>query len=138
MREKYKHSKAFALLEFHCNKCGKYEWIWNSGDHSISKEVNCSDCQVPMDLIPTLNHTLIKIPELTPLGIRWFVVESEELYTKRIKQQVKEMDDALFQDTDRATVEVSLINAYTPTKVYLVDPLTLNFEEQIEILLNTD
>jgi len=133
---KYKNKNAYKLMRYRCSKCRKIEWIWNSGDQAIIEEVDCPECSCVS--LPVIGLVTFQIPELTPLGIRWFVTESKELYTKRIKQQVADMEDNLFQDTTREIVKKSLIDAYTPDKVYLVDPLTLNFEEQVEILLNTD
>jgi len=133
----YKYIFAYCLLPYWCEKCNQYEWIWNSGDTDLLEDVRCVKCSENMKLVLE-KFPAPRIPELTPLGIRWFVTESKELYTKRIKQQIIDMEDNLFQDTTRKIVERSLIEAYTPDKVYLVDPLTLNFEEQIEILLNTD
>ncbi len=138
--KKFKNKDAYRLITYYCPYCKKIEYVWNSGDIESLSQIYCAECAYPISKA-TRHQGKYKgpqIPELTPLGIRWFVTESKELYIKRIKQQIIDMADNLFKGTTREIVEKSLIEAYLPNKVYLVDPLTLNFEEQIEILLNTE
>lgn len=136
--KKFKHKDAYRLVTYYCFYCKKTEYIWNSRDMECFDRIHCSECDSP---IPKVTRHQGKyrgpqIPELTPLGLRWFIVETEELYTARIKKQIKEMADDLFKDTTRKIVEKSLIEAFIPDQIRLVDPLTLNFEGQVQVLLS--
>lgn len=135
--EKFKNKEAYKLMRYYCESCKQTEYIWNSGDTEVPQVIHCKEgCGATSRRIPTHRgkNPELQLPELTPLGIRWFITETKELYSTRIKKQIEEMADALFLDTTREIVERSLIEAYVPTAVRIVDPLTLNFEEQIQIL----
>jgi len=136
---KFKNIDAYRLVTYYCRRCNKTEYVWNSNDMVIPNQIQCIECDYPTPKVTRHRGKYLgpQIQELTPLGIRWFVTESKELYIKRIKQQIADMGNELFQDTTREIVEASLISAYLPGTVHLVDPLTLNFEEQIEVLLHT-
>jgi len=136
--KEFKNKDAYKLIRYHCAGCGTIEYVWNSGDTEVPDKIQCARCPYPALRARTNQgrNPDIQIPGLTPLGIRWFVTESKKLYIKRIKQQIIDMKDVLFQDTSREIVEKSLIEAYLPGEVHLVDPLTLNFEEQVEVLLS--
>lgn len=136
--KKFKNKDAFRLLRYYCPSCNKIEYIWNSQDITIPNTIECSECQIPNYRVKTNKGMCpeLQIPELTPLGIRWFIIETKELYTSRIEKQIKVMADILFIDTTRDIVKNSLLSAFIPNQIQLVDPLTLNFEEQVQVLLS--
>jgi hypothetical protein len=118
---KYKHNEAFCLMKYKCEKCGDIEYIWNSRDGVTPFSVSCNCKEKGLKQHIEWNNDIC-IPDLKPMGIRWFVDMTKERYQELIDLKKIFFKNLEYNDIDIEDFEKSALDTFDSNEPDIYDP----------------
>jgi len=118
---KYKHNEAFCIMKYQCEKCGDIEYFWNSRDGVTPFMVSCNCEEKGLKQHIEWNKDIC-IPDLKPMGIRWFVDMTKERYQDLIDIKINFIKNSEFNDIDIEDLVKSFLDAFDSNSPDIYDP----------------
>ena len=101
---KFNHAEAFCIMKYKCEACGHIEYLWNSRDGVTPFIIGCKKCKGRSQHDEWARD--VSIPNLNPMGIRWFIDLTKEKYLEHIRSVYTKENEPYHGKTAKEVIEI--------------------------------